>query len=153
MKNNALTITILSAAFLATAGVHGQSTNGQSAPEDLKDAGYKIHEATDDIKDYTFEKKDEFTKKMRGELLELNKSLEHLRAKIDHAGAATKAEAQPKFNALRVKADQLGKKLDGVQDATASTWESVKMDSKKAYRELKVKIHREHQWLSNKTDS
>ncbi len=153
MKNNALAITILSAAFLATAGVHGQSTNGQSASQDLRDASDKIQEATHDIKDYTFDKKDEFTKKMRGELSEVNKSLDRFHAEIDHAGTATKAEAQQKFDALRVKADQLGRKLDAVQDATASTWESVKMDSKNAYRELKVQIRRERQWLSDKTAS
>lgn len=120
---------------------------------DLKDAGCRIHGAAHDLKDYTFEEKDAFTAKMKDELSEANKSLDHLDAKLDHVATATKDEAKPKLDAMRIKADQLGKKVDAIQDATASTWESVKADSKNSYKELKGKIRRENQWLSDKISS
>jgi hypothetical protein len=87
---------------------------------------------------------------MKDKLSEVNMSLDHLNAKIDHAGTATRNEAQPKLDALRTKADQLGKKVDEIKNATASTWDSVKMDSKNSYMELKGKIRRENKWLRDK---
>ena len=153
MKNNALYITILSTAFIATAALHAQNTNGQSASQDLKDAKCKIHGATQDMKNYTFEEKDAFTAKMRDKLSEANKSLDRLNTKMAHTEAATRDAAQPKLDALRTKADQLGKKFDTIQDATASTWERVKKDSTNSYKELKVQIRRESQWLSDKMAS
>ena len=155
MKNNTHTITILSTAFITTVALHAQytneeSTNGHSASKYLKEASCKIHGAANDLIDYTFEEKNAFSTRMKDKLSEVNMSLDHLNAKIDHAGTATRNEAQPKLDALRTKADQLGKKVDEIKNATASTWDSVKMDSKNSYMELKGKIRRENKWLRDK---
>ena len=158
MKSNILVLSILSTALVAASPLQAQNTtrqctNAQSASQDLNDARCKLHGAARDLKDYTFEEKDAFSAKLKDGLSEANKSLDPLDAKVAHAGAATKEAAQPKLDALRTKADQLGKKVDAIQGATASTWESVKKDSKNSYIDLKVQIHRERQWLSNKLAS
>ena len=155
MKNQTLVITILSSAFMAATALHAQNTNqqfnnAQCASKDLKDASCKIHRAANDLKDYTFEEKDAFKIKMRDDLSDVNNSLDHLNTKLEHAGTATREEAQPKIDSLRTKSDQLGKKIEAIQDATASTWENVKTDSKNSYMELKGKIRRENKWLSDK---
>jgi ElaB/YqjD/DUF883 family membrane-anchored ribosome-binding protein len=76
--------------------------------------------------------------------------LDQLAAKIEKSSDAAKAEAKPKLQALREKADQLGKQLDEAKNATESTWDSVKAGSKKAYNELKDGFNQARQWVSDK---
>ena len=66
------------------------------------------------------------------------------------AERAVKAEAKPKLQALREKADQLGKQLDEVKNATESTWDSVKSGTRKAYDALKEGFQQSRQWVSDK---
>jgi predicted nucleic acid-binding Zn-ribbon protein len=63
---------------------------------------------------------------MQAQLAVLNQDLDQLAAKIDRSSDAIKAEAQPKLQALREQAAQLNKQLADVQNATESTWDSVK---------------------------
>lgn len=110
----------------------------------------KTKEAAQDMKDYTFAQKAEFTEKMQSQLAEIHKDLDRLAAKIEKSSDAAKAQAQPKLQALREKADQLGKQLGEAKNATESTWDSVKATSKKAYNELKDGFNEARQWVSEK---
>ena len=96
----------------------------------------KTAEATKDLSDYTFAQKTEYTEKMRTQLAAINLELDQLAAKIEKSSDAAKAEAKPKLQALREKADQLKTQLDEAGNATESTWETVKATSKKGYAEL-----------------
>jgi hypothetical protein len=61
-----------------------------------------------------------------------------------------KAEANPKFQALRHEVTQLNHQLDNVRNATESTWDSVKATSQKAFDSLKSGFQQSRQWVSDK---
>jgi chromosome segregation ATPase len=145
MKRNKLMITLLSAAAFVV-GCDKEGTTSQK----LDKVQAKTEEAAQDMKDYTFAQKAEFTEKMQSELAEINKDLDQLSAKIEKSSDAVKAEAKPKLQSLRDQAAKLNKQLGEAKNATESTWDSVKAGSKKAYGELKDGFQQARQWVSDK---
>ena len=107
-------------------------------------------ETAQDIKDYTFAQKAEFTEKMQSQLAEINKDLDNLSAKIEKSSEAAKAEAKPKLQALRDQTARLTRQLDVAKSATESTWNDVKAGFKKGYGELKDGFQQARQWVSEK---
>ncbi|MGZ4975007.1 MAG: sll1863 family stress response protein, partial [Limisphaerales bacterium] len=110
----------------------------------------KAANAADDMKDYTFAQKAEFTAKMQAQLGDINKDLDTLQTKIDKSSDAVKAECKPKLQVLRDQQSALSKQLDQVKDATESTWDSVKAGTSKAYASLKEGFQQSRQWVSEK---
>jgi chromosome segregation ATPase len=122
----------------------------QTAAEQLDKVADKTAAAAQDMKDYTFAQKAEFTAKMETELAAINQDLDLLAAKIEKSSDAVKAEAKPKLESLRAQSARLNTQLDEVKHATESTWDSVKAGSKKAYAELKDGFNQARQWVSEK---
>jgi phage host-nuclease inhibitor protein Gam len=145
MKPKLTLITSLCLAAIA-AGCNQEKTTSQQINE-LK---AETKEVTQEMKDYTFAQKEEFTATMKSQLGEINRELDQLTAKIENSSASAKAEAQPKLQALREKSALLGKKLDEAQNATESTWDSVKAGTKEAYADLKHGFNQARQWVSEK---
>ena len=138
-------LTFLSAAaFVAGCNKEGTTT------QQLEKVEVKTAEAAQEMKDYSYAQKAEFTEKMRSHLAEINKDMDQLAAKHEKSSDAVKAEAKPKFQALREKADQLGKQLDAAGNATESTWDGVKAGTRKAYESLKEGFQQSRQWVSEK---
>ncbi len=121
-----------------------------STSQQLDRVEVKTAETAQDMKDYTYAQKAEFTEKMQGQLLEINNDLDQLAAKIEKSSDAVKAEAKPKLQALRDQTARLNKQLEEVKNATESTWESVKAGSKTAYNDLKDGFNQARQWVSDK---
>lgn len=145
MKNQTLLLTLLSiSAFVV--GCNQERTTAQKNNK----LQTETKEAAQERTDYTFTQKGEFTEKMQSQLAEINQELDRLAAQLEKSGEAAKTEAKPKMQALREKADQLGKQLGEARNATESTWESVKDGSKKAYGELKESFQQARQWMSEK---
>lgn len=138
--------------FLAVAAFAAscKPADEKSTAEQMDKLKTETKEAAQDLKDYTFAQKAEFTEKMRSQLAEINQDLDQLAAKIEKASDAAKAEATPKLQALREKTDQLGKQLDEARNATEPAWASVKATSKKAYNEFKDGFQQARQWVSDK---
>jgi site-specific DNA-adenine methylase len=145
MKHKKLFVTFLSVAAF-TVGCDKAETTSQK----LDKVQEKTAEAAQDMKDYTFAQKAEFTEKMQNQLAEINKELDQLSAKIEKSSNAVKAEAKPKLQALRDQTAKLTKQLDEAKNATESTWDSVKAGSRKAYNELKDGFNQARQWVSDK---
>jgi len=145
MKRNKLMFSLLSAAAFAV-GCNKEGTTTQQ----LDKVRAKTAEAAQDLKDYTYAQKAEFAEKMQSQLTEIDADLDQLSAKIEKASDTAKAEAKPKLQALRQKADQLGKQVDAARNATESTWDGVKAGSRKAYDELKNGFNEARQWVSDK---
>ena len=145
MKHKTLSLAFLGVAF-ALMGCDKSGTTAQQLDQVQADT----KQAAQDLKDYTFAQKSEFTEKMQTQLTEINRELDELGAKIEKSSDAAKAEAQPKLQALREKADQLGKQLEKARDATEPAWDSVKAGAKKAYGELKEGFTQARQWVSEK---
>ena len=145
MNHKTLTLSVLSIAAFAVGCDKEQTTSQQ-----LEKVRTETKQAARDMKDYTFAQKSEFTEKMKSQLAEIHKDLDQLAVKIEKSSDAAKAEARPKLKALREKADQLGQQLDEVKNATESTWETVKRDTRHAYDGLKDGFQQSRQWLSEK---
>jgi hypothetical protein len=145
MKSKTLAITLLSIAAFAVGCDKGQTTSQQ-----IDKVQAETKDAAQDMKDYTFAQKAEFTQKMQSQLADLNQDINQLAAKIDSSSDAIKAEAKPKLQALRDQAAQLNKQLEDAGNATESTWDSVKSATRKAYDALKDGFQQSRQWVSDK---
>ena len=145
MKHKTLAI-----AFLSAAGFSVGCNKEGTTSEQLDKVQEKTASAAQDMKDYTFAQKAEFTAKMQSQLTALNHDLDQLGARIEKSSDTAKAEAKPKLEALRDKSGQLNKQLEEVKNATESTWDSVRAGSKKAYNELKESFQQARQWVSEK---
>jgi chromosome segregation ATPase len=145
MKHKIITLTLLSIAAFTVGCDKPQTTSQQ-----IDKVQTETKDAAQDMKDYTFAQKAEFTAKMRGQLDEINKDLDQLDARIDKASDAVKAEAKPKLQALHEQMAQLNKQLEDAANATESTWDTVKNGFKKAYESTKDGIQQARQWVSDK---
>jgi len=145
MKNKTLFITFLSIAAFAV-GCDKQQTTAQQ----LDTVKTETKQATQDMKDYTYAQKDEFVKAMQTQLTALDQDLDKLSAKIDSSSDDIKAEAKPKLQALRNQSTQLHQQLVDAQNATESTWDSVKTGFSKAYDATKDGFNQARQWVSDK---
>jgi chromosome segregation ATPase len=145
MKNKTLLLTLLSAATLAV-GCDKEKTANQQ----LETVKTETKQAASDMKDYTYAQKDEVVKAMQGQLTALNQDLDKLAAKIDSSSDAVKAEAKPKLQALREQAAKLNQQLADAQNATESTWDSVKSGFQKGYAATKDGFNQARQWVSDK---
>ena len=107
-------------------------------------------EAAQEMKDYAYAQRAEFVAKMQDQLDEINRDLDQLAAKIEKSSDAAKAEAKPRFEALREQTAKLTKQLDEAKNASESTWNDVKAGFNKGYSELKDRFQQARQWVSDK---
>ncbi len=87
---------------------------------------------------------------MESQKAEITRDLELLEAKIEKSSDTVKAEAGPRLQALRDQSARLNTHLEGVKDATETTWDSVKAGSRTAYAEMKEGFTQARQWVSEK---
>ena len=148
MKNNSLAITFLTIASFA---VGCKPADENSTPQQQLDK-VKTETKADaqEMKDYAFAQKADFVARMQGQLDALNKDIDTLSVKIENSSDAVKADAKPKLQALRDHAAQMNQQLADAKNATASTWDSVKASSAKAYNVLKDDFQQSRQWVSDK---
>ena len=145
MKRSLLLVTLLSAVSLV-AGCDQQPT----ASQQIDKVQTETAQAAADMKNYTYAEKADFVKAMQDHLAALNADLDKLSAKIDSSSDAVKAEAKPKLQALRDQAAKLNDQLADAQNATESTWDSVKDGTKKAWTSLQTSFTEARQWVSDK---
>ena len=147
MKHQTLLLTVLAIAALTVGCDKPQSTSQQ-----MDNVREKTAAAAQDLKerDYTYSQKAEYTAQMQTRLDEINKELDLLEARIEKSSDAAKAEAKLKLQALREQSARLKSQLVDVENATESTWDSVKAGSKKAYAVLADGFQQARQWVSDK---
>jgi hypothetical protein len=145
MKTNSVLFTFLSIAALA-AGCDQPPT----ASQQIDKVQTETKQAAADMKNFTYAQKAEFVQAMQAQLTTLNADLDKLSASIDSSSDTIKATAKPKLQVLRDQAAKLNGQLADAQNATESTWESVKADSQKAYTSLANSVTEARQWVSDK---
>lgn len=145
MKNKPLLIALLATVAFAV-GCDKEKTTAQQ----IDKVQAETKQAAQDMKDYSYAQKDQFVKAMQAQLLALDQDLNKLSAKIDNSSDAIKADAKPKLAALRDQAAKLNQQLADAQNATESTWDSVKDGSKRAYDSLAKGFTDARQWVSDK---
>ena len=145
MKNKKLLMTFVGAAIFAL-GCDKEPT----ASQQIDKVQTETKQAAHNMKDYTFAEKAEFVRTMQDQLTALDQDLDKLSAKIDSSSDAIKAEAKPKLQELRDQAALLKQQLADARNATASTWDDVKVGSKRAYAALDKGFNEARQWVSDK---
>ncbi|HSH93121.1 MAG TPA: hypothetical protein VK968_03170 [Roseimicrobium sp.] len=145
MKNKSFLPIVLSVAAIVT-GCNREPTAAQQM--DKLKADTKA--AVQDMADYTYSQKAEFTIKMQAQLAEIKTDLDQLEAKIEKSSDKVKADATPKLKALRQQESELKQQLEAVKDSNESTWESVKAASRKTAASIKDGFQQSRQWLSDK---
>jgi len=154
MKSKRILITAFSVAAFAVGCKPTDSqppTSNPPAPQ-LDQVKKETKEAVQATKAYAYAQKAEFVEKMKVELAALDKEIDTLAAKVENSSAATKEEAKARLKAIRARTAELNKELDGVKDATESTWEDVKAGFKKGYDEAKDAFNQARKWLSEKIE-
>lgn len=154
MKQPPLALTFLAVAAFALGCKPSEekaaAENRAATAKQFEKVKAETREAAQEMKDYTYAQKAEFVAKMQAQLAEINKDLDELGTKIEKAGAAAKAEAQPKLQALREQTAMLNRQLDEAKAATESTWDTVKAGFKQGYAEFRDGFLQARQWVSDK---
>jgi ElaB/YqjD/DUF883 family membrane-anchored ribosome-binding protein len=136
--------------FLAAATFALGCDKEKTTAQQIATVTTETKQAAQAMQDYTFAQKAEFVQSMQGQLTTLDKDLDTLAATIDKASAAIQAEAKPKLQALRAQATKLKQQLADAQNATESTWDSVKAGTKSAYEAVAKGFNDARQWVSDK---
>src|SRR3989442_9985110 len=108
---------------------------GQTAP---KDSTQKTGDASERIKGYTVEKKNEAVAYGKKLVSDLDKKIKDLEAQIARDTSSAKADLQRQLSELKAKRAQAGKKLDELGKASAESWDSVKHGFADAYKDLQT---------------
>lgn len=145
MKNKPLLITFLAIATFAVA-----CDKEKTASQQIETIKAETKAAAQDMKDYTFAQKAEFVSTMQAQLDTLDADLNKLAAKIEKSSDTVKADAKPKLQALREQTANMKQQLIDSQNATETTWESVKTASKKTWGSLSASFAEARQWASDK---
>lgn len=145
MKNKPLLITFLAVATFAVA-----CNKEKTATQQIETIKAETKAAAADMKEYTYAQKAEFVTYMQGQLNTLDADLNKLAAKIEKSSDAVKADAKPKLQALRDQTANMKQQLIDSQNATETTWESVKTASKKTWGSLSASFDEARQWASDK---
>ena len=96
--------------------------NQAATTEQIDKLKTETKEATQETKDYAYAQKAEFVATTQSQLNDINRDLDQLSAKVERSSDAVKAEAKPKVQALREKADKLNKQLVALPVYALSIW-------------------------------
>ena len=90
------------------------------------DVKRELREAFQAARDYTFQNKDEYLKRLQSVLDNVNTRLDQLKDQVKAAGAEARRQLEPQIEELRKQRDVLQQKMQHVKDSTPAAWEEVK---------------------------
>jgi hypothetical protein len=148
MKNNfsaALPIAAILTAACASVVLTGcnkqdrtaASTAVQDAYADTKTA---MSNAWDDVRSYSYEKRDDFTKSARALSSKFDSEVSQLRA--NYSDATASASRKIAMDELKNSEADYKAKLDALGHASAATWESAKQNVIAAWDKLQASYHK-----------
>jgi hypothetical protein len=135
MKTNALyprlvptTLIATSFLFVGLVGCSKQDRNSASATakEAYADTKSAMSNAWDDVKSFTFEKRDQFTASAKALTSKMDAQLSELRA--DYSEAKASASRKAAMAELKSSEADYKEKVEALGNATAATWDSAKQN-------------------------
>ncbi len=114
-------------------------------------AGFK--DSMQATKDYAYDNKDAFVAGASADLNTLDQKINEMADKSATASDSVKADAETRIQELRDERNSLGKKLDGVKNATEADWNDSKAGFQKSYGNVKDSLKQDWQWLHDKLNS
>jgi hypothetical protein len=141
MKYQRITTTALLASSLTLLALAGCSKSKQESIADSTKAVYQDTKAAvvkgwDNLKDYTFEKKSDFTATLKARQADLEAGVSKLRAEYSEASASASRKAA--MNELKDSEANYQDKLAAVGNATADTWTAARDDVAAAWDRLQA---------------
>ena len=94
-------------------------------PVHADDVRREVREALQAAKAYTFQRKDEYQRKLQGVLDDMDERIDDLQEQAESATGAAQKEAQARLRELRAKREVVRERLQKVSAATADTWDRV----------------------------
>lgn len=133
---------ILVAAGTILAGCTKQDRTEASATaqEMYSDSKAALANAWDDIKSYTYEKRDDFTASAKSMTERMDAKVQELRA--DYSDARASASRKAAMSELKDAQAEYKSKLEALGDATAATWDSAKQNVIAAWERLEASYHK-----------
>jgi len=107
-----------------TGGVSDTSINVTTPP---------VADAPVEARDFTFEQRQDFAQSIRSQLTELDGQIAQLSAEAKSKGGAVSDRALERIRAARKAADR---NLSKIANATADTWEAVKLSTNRSVENL-----------------
>ncbi len=122
----------------------------KSTSESLDQLKAETKKVAQEVDDYTFAHRVEFSGRVQSQLTAINMELTELEARVAKNGGEAKTDAEARIKLLRNKTSDLGKQIDQLKDATESNWDSVKSATKKGLVEIQDQFKQVRQWMSEK---
>jgi len=94
-------------------------------PVQAEDVRREVREALQAAKSYTFQRKDEYQRKLQDVLNDMDERIDDLQEQAEAATGQARKDAEAKLRQLRSKRDVVRDRLDRVSAATADTWDRV----------------------------
>ena len=145
MKTNLFTDRLFSTAIVVatvlTAGIVGCSKEDRAdvsatAQEAYSDTKNAMSNAWDNVKSFSFDRRDEFTANAKALSARMEAQLSELRA--DYSEAKASASRKAAMTELKNSEADYKEKLDALGDATAATWDSAKQNVIAAWDRLQA---------------
>jgi Skp family chaperone for outer membrane proteins len=143
-----LTLAVLAAAIQGCAPKAEDPARATAARLDQVDQ--HTREAEQEMIDYSYAQRSDFSKRMQANLDAINRDLDQLSVSLASSSETVKTESRPRMEALRAQSATLKQQLDEVNQANESTWAEVKIAIKKGYGNLKQGFNDARQWTSDK---
>jgi BMFP domain-containing protein YqiC len=100
------------------------------------DVARHMRETLRTAKQYSYEQKDEYQKKLQTALDKMNHKIDVLNRKAEEGGEQVRAEARKKLAQLKPLRDKAQKELHRVKKATPGAWDDVKQGVSNALDDL-----------------
>jgi predicted small secreted protein len=89
------------------------------------------------VADYTYEKKEEYQRKLESQMRDLDARTDELKIKAASATDSVKREFDKDMNELSRQKSVLGEKLESVRSSTAGAWDDTKAGAESAWDAVK----------------
>lgn len=122
----------------------------KSTSESLDQLKAETKKVAQEVDDYTYGRRAEFSGRVQSQLTAINMELAELEARVAKNGGEAKTDAEARIKLMRNKTADLGKQIDLLKDATESNWDSVKSSTKKGLVEIQDQFKQVRQWMSEK---
>jgi hypothetical protein len=137
-----LPLAVLSAGLALFAGCnkHDQVEAKATMKDTYEDAKAAASRTWDKVKDYTYEKKSDFTMEAKAASAQFDANLSKMRAEYSEAQASASRKAA--MAELKDSEADYHQKLDALGNATADTWDSAKKNVMLAWDKLQASYYK-----------
>jgi TolA-binding protein len=134
-------LVVLVAVFLCAGVSVSCSEKKQSAEKEKKvtsgDVEQKAKEAAETTVQYSTQKKNEYQRKIEGELREFNKKLDEMKEKAADLKGDAKSDFDRTMNELREKQSTAASEVEELKAKSGKAWEDLKAKTDEAVQDLK----------------